>query len=254
MLRANARLIGVELEKEIPLHSAQERRPHRVAFPLKNRHRLAIILAGALSPGLLLTGSAGAAASVSGGAFGISANVNALLAPVSVGALPSVTLPPRGGGPFSESLLSANLAGLVPVQAANLRTEGNSGIGSAKSSAATWDVSVAGMVTATAAHSRCSATSSGAQGSASVTDLVIAGIPISTVDAGPNTSITLPVGRVIINEQERTTDSRIVVNAVHVTLDAAVVSGDVVIAQSRCGVSSSTRARTKKLRRRSARS
>lgn len=180
------------------------------------------------------------------------ANVNALLAPVSVGALPTVSLPPEGGGPFRESLLSANLAGLAPVGLGRVSTEGNSAVGSAKSSAATVDVGVAGLVTASVARSRCSATTAGADGSASVVDLVVAGIPVSTVDAGPNTSIALPVGRVIVNEQRRS-GAQITVNAVHVILNAPLVTADVVIAQARCAVTTSTRTKRSKLRRRGGR-
>lgn len=191
---------------------------------------------------------------MAGGAYGVSANVNALLAPVSVGALPSISLPSEGGGPFTESLLSANLVGLAPVPVAKVSTEGNSGIGWVKSSATTADAGIAGLVTASAARSRCSATGSSANGSADVVDLVVAGIPISTVNAGPNTSIALPIGNVIVNEQRRSGDSQIVVNAVHVALSAALVTGDIVIAQSRCDVKTATRAKSRKLRRRSARS
>ncbi|MBW3652868.1 MAG: hypothetical protein KY433_04590, partial [Actinobacteria bacterium] len=170
------------------------------------------------------------------------------------GAMPSISLPAEGGGPFTESVLSANLAGLAPVHLVRVSTEGNSGIGSARSSATTVDVNVAGMVTASAARSRCSATRSSADGSAAVVDLVVAGIPISTVNAGPNTSVALPVGTVIVNEQRRTGNSQIVVNAVHVILNAAVVSADVVIAQSRCAVNAATRTKSRKLRRGSGRS
>lgn len=198
---------------------------------------------------LALAGSGPAAASVSGGAYGISANVNAVLAPVSVGAAPSVTLPAEGGGPFRESLLSANLAGLVPVRLAEVTTEGNSARGSASSSATTLNASVAGLVTVSAARSRCSATASSAQASASVAGLVVAGIPIATVDVGPNTTISLPVGRVILNEQRLSGASDVSVSAVHVILSAAVVTGDVVIAHSRCSVSTPVRTRAKKLRR-----
>lgn len=190
-----------------------------------------------------------AAASVGGGAYGISANVNAVLAPVSVGAAPAVTLPAEGGGPFTESLLSANLAGLLPVRLAEVRTEGNSARGSASSSATALNASVAGVVAVSAARSRCSASSTSAQAAASVADLVVAGIPISTVDAGPNTTISLPVGRVVLNEQRLSGASDISVSAVHVILSAAVVTGDVVIAHSRCSVRPSARTRAKKLRR-----
>jgi hypothetical protein len=207
------------------------------------------VAAAALVATLACAGSSAAAATVGGGAYGISANVNAVLAPVSVGAAPSVTLPAEGGGPFTESLLSANLAGLLPVRLAEVTTEGNSARGSASSSATALNASVAGLVTVSAARSRCSATATSAQASASVADLVVAGIPISTVDVGPNTTISLPVGRVILNEQRLSGASDVSVSAVHVILSAAVVTGDVVIAHSRCTVRPAARTRAKKLRR-----
>ena len=239
------------------MHSVQRGRVgRRRSTPVrgrKHRHRVGVMTAGSLVATLAGAGSAGAAVSVGGGAYGVRANVNALLAPASVGALPTVSLPPEGGGPFAESLLSANLAGLAPVGLARVSTEGNSAVGSAKSSAATVDVGVAGLVTASVARSRCAATTTGADGSASVVDLVVAGIPVSAVDAGPNTSITLPVGRVIVNEQRRSGDSQITVNAVHVILSAPLVTADVVVAQSRCTVATSRRTTRRKLRRRGGR-
>lgn len=185
------------------------------------------------------TSAAAAASSVSGGAYGLSAKVNALVAPVSVGPLPSVTLPAEGGGPFTASLVSANVLGLASVGLAEVRTQGNSGVGSVASSASLVDVSAAGLVEASVVRSRCSARADGAEGSVSVADLVVAGIPISTVNVGPNTTITLPVGRVVINEQRQDGASGLTVNAVHVTLTALAVSGDIVLAQSRCAVASS---------------
>lgn len=222
---------------------------HTLARRRRDRRRLSLVTSASLLATFVWTATACADGSVAGGAFGVQANVNAVLAPVSIGALPSVSLPPEGGGPFSESLLSANLAGLAPVQLARVSTEGNSGLGSAKSSATILAADVAGLVSVSAAKSRCSAGADSADGSASVVDLVVAGIPISTVDVGPNTSITLPVGTVIINEQRRTRDSQITVNAVRASLAVAAVTGDVVLAQSRCAVRSPARTRTKKLRR-----
>lgn len=216
-----------------------------------DRRRLGRVATASALAALGWSGSASAASEVAGGAFGVQANVNALLAPISIGALPSVSLPAEGGGPFSESLLSANLAGLAPVQVAKVSTRGNSGIGAAESSATVIDANVAGLVSVSVAKSRCSASSSGADGSAAVADLVVAGIPISTVDIGPNTAISLPVGKVIVNEQRATGDAQVTVNAVHVSFAAAAVTGDIVIAQSRCAVRSAARARRHKLRARS---
>ena len=192
---------------------------------------------------MLAGGAPVAVAAVGGDAYALSANVNALAAPLSVGALPSVTLPADGGGPYVASLLSANIAGLAPVRAATVSTQGNTGLGTAASSASVLEAGVAGLVTVAAARSRCTAARDGAAGSADVADLVVAGIPISTLDAGPNTRIALPVGSVIVNEQLRSGDGRLTVNAVHVSLEAALVSGEIVIGHSRCSATTSARTR-----------
>lgn len=206
-----------------------------------------VSLGAALAVTLLSSGAA--SASVGGGAFALSANVNALVAPVSVGEVPSVTLPREGGGPFTASVLSANVLGLAKVDLAKVSTEGNAGVGSARGSSTLVNADVAGLVSVSAARSRCSASADSTDASASVVDLIVAGIPISTVDLGPNTAIALPVGRVVINEQIKDGASQITVNAVHVTLNALLVSGDVVLAQSRCSVNSAMRVRGKKTRR-----
>lgn len=212
-----------------------------------SRRGLAVLAAASAAVLWVAASAAVAKGAVGGGAYALSGSVNALLAPVSVGALPSVTLPPKGGGPFTESLLSANAAGLAPARVATVSTEGNSGIGSVTSSSSVLDAALAGVVTVGAARSRCSARAGSASGSASVVDLVVAGIPIATADAGPNTTIALPVGSVIVNEQRRSGASGIAVNAVRISLGAAVLTGDVVIAQSRCSTTSS-RARGRALR------
>lgn len=212
------------------------------------RRQLRLGVAAVAASVLGLSSSAPAMGAVGGGAYGLSANVNAILAPVSVGPLPSVSLPAEGGGPFTASLLSANVAGLVSVGVARVSTQGDAGSGSASSSAVVLDADVAGLVQVSAARSRCSATSDGAQGSASVVGLVVAGIPISTVDLGPNTTIALPVGTVVINEQRRDGPSSITVNAVHVSLNALVASGDIVISQSRCSVDTAAAARSESAR------
>lgn len=212
------------------------------------RRQLRLGVAAVAAAVLGLSSAGPAMAAVGGGAYGLSANVNAILAPVSVGPLPSVSLPAEGGGPFTASLLSANVAGLVSVGVAKVSTQGNSGVGSASSSAVVLDADVAGLVQVSAARSRCSASSDSAQGSASVVGLVVAGIPISTVDLGPNTTIALPVGTVVINEQRRDGASSITVNAVHVSLNALVASGDIVISQSRCSVDTAAAARSEPAR------
>jgi hypothetical protein len=204
---------------------------------------LGVAAAAAIVPTLAIVAPA-TAASVGGGAYALNANLTALVVPASLGALPTVSLPPDGGGPYVESLLSTNVLGLVPVQAAKVSTEGSSGRGTVESSASALDTGVAGLVSVAAARSSCSATTEAATGSATVAGLVVAGIPISTVNAGPNTTITLPVGTVTINEQRTTGSTGLTVSAVHVNLTAAIATGDIVIGQSRCVIRSSTRSRT----------
>ena len=205
------------------------------------------------SAGIILASAAAApaaaVAAVGGGAYALNANVNALAAPLSIGALPSVTLPADGGGPYTDSLLSANVLGLAPVRAAVVSTEGKPGLGTVASSASVLEADVAGVVTVSVARSQCSVAGDSASGAATVADLVVAGIAVNTIDAGPNTRISLPVGTVTVNEQRSSGHAGLTVNAVHVTLDAAAVGGDIIIGQSRCSVTTSTRARAAALRR-----
>ena len=218
----------------------------RARCPAGRRFRLRGPAAVATTIALTLIGAADAAGDVrvGGGAYAFSGDLNALLIPLSAGGLPAVTLPTEGGGPFTESLLSANVVGLAPISVAEVSTRGNSGLGRAASWASVAGVGLAGLVSVTAVRSSCSATADGADGTATVVDLVVAGIPISTVDAGPNTVIALPFGTVTVNQQVRSAGA-LTVNGLHVNLDAAVVGGDITLAQSRCVVKSNAPARAR---------
>jgi hypothetical protein len=72
---------------------------------------------------------------------------------------------------------------------------------------------------------------SAASGSADVTGLTVNGVPVAVTGA-PNQMIAIPGGRVVINEQQ-TTSSGTVVNALHV-----IVTGlaDIVIASASAGI------------------
>jgi len=100
---------------------------------------------------------------VSGGAIGESVDVRTLLgAQVTSGPLPTVTLPAAGGGPFTNSALSANVPNLLSVGVLNVSTEGGnlgSHQGFAASSASVANVNaLGGLVTATVIGSQCSQT------------------------------------------------------------------------------------------------
>ena len=244
------------------------------AFMARNaRLSRARLLVGAVA----LTGSlvgAQSAAAATGGAVGLKANVNAVgILPLDVGPLPAVTLIPGDSQPATASLVNTSVLGLITLQAASVSTQASGDPITVDSSATLAHADIAGLVSAKAVSSSCTATNTSSSGSATVVDLVVAGIPISTVDLGPNTTITLPVGTVTINEQSTSAATRsvrrtrhnsttkrshsrarararnrarvragdapsITVNAVHVKLNVlGLASGDVVLAQSRCGAS-----------------
>jgi hypothetical protein len=84
--------------------------------------------------------------------------------------------------------------------------------------------------------SECRADPEGAQGSATVAKLVIFGQPVN-VSTAPNTTITIPgIGVLILNEQTTDKDGTITVNAVHLKLNGSLGKGDIILAQSRCGI------------------
>ena len=181
---------------------------------------------------------------VSGGAFGESVDVTTLLnAHVTSGPLPSVTLPATGGGPFTNSVLSANVPGLLTAGVLNVSTEGGnlgSHQGFAKSSASVANVNaLAGLITAQVIASECNSNGDGSTGSSTLTTVRVLGTLVA-VNPAPNTVINLPaVGSVTLNEQVRPSDgpgdTSIIVRAIHIRLNGTLGNGDVIIAESRCG-------------------
>jgi hypothetical protein len=182
--------------------------------------------------------------SVSGGAFGL--RVRATLDPpgspppstISAGPVPSVTLPSNGGGPFTASLASANVPPVISTGLLEVRTQGATGpSGFAESSATVATVNVlSGGVTADAVQSQCRADTTGATGSTTIVNGQALGIPIAA-NPGPNTVIVVGgVGSITLNEQIKGPGNSITVNAVHIRLNAlaGTLTGDVIIAQSRC--------------------
>jgi hypothetical protein len=55
------------------------------------------------------------------------------------------------------------------------------------------------------------------------------------VNPAPNTTINLALAKVVFNEQISNPDGSLTVNAVHITLNALVGTGDVILAQAKCG-------------------
>jgi hypothetical protein len=202
-----------------------------------------LVLAGAW----LLPGSSPAGAdvtSVGGGAFGAQADVTLVgLSPVTVGPIPSVTLPATGGGPISDSLLTVDAPGVVTTGVLNVSTQGarlGEHAGNAQSSAQVAGVTaLTDVLTANLVTSSCTSNGDGSSATTTLANANVSGIGAIGANPAPNTVVTVAdVATITFNEQTRSDvpgqQSSITVNAIHVRLNASVGTGDIVIAQSRC--------------------
>ena len=176
------------------------------------------------------------------GAFGVSVNATIPGGPaVSLGPLPSVDLP-GGGGNVSTSALSVNAppvltAGVLDVssEGANLGTHA----GFSTSTAEVANVNLlSGALTAELITATCTSNGDGSTGSSSLLNASAGGSPLD-VSPPPNTTIPIgPIGTIVLNEQIVTNtpgvETKITVNAIHITLNVAGITGDVIISQARC--------------------
>ena len=183
-----------------------------------------------------------------GGAFGESVDVTLAGTDINSGPTPVVTLPPTGGGPFTDNLAQVDLPDALLAQVLQVSTEGALGpAGFVESSADVANVRIgpaaSPVLEATAVHSECRADSLGSTGTASLASLEIGGEG-GALEPPPNTVIPVPgVGEIRLNEQissstrgEEEGVTNITVNAIHVVFDGPLGTGDIIISQSRCEV------------------
>ena len=199
---------------------------------------LALTVVSVWGAGALPASAATTVTAVSGDAFGarvvaLSGNVNP---PV-----PSVTLPPAGGGPITDSSPGVSVPALS-TGAMNVSTQGTIGpAGQAQSSSVVNNATVPTnppsnppLFTAFRLDSQCTATATGVTGSASFVGGFVRNTAIDFAPA-PNTSINDPLfGSVILNEQIVTptpTGISITVNAAHIS---RFPSDDIILGQSHC--------------------
>ena len=152
---------------------------------------------------------------------------------------------PSSGGAFGASLLEVkNLLGVASAEVLHATTIGQGDRSRSEASVANLNLNVGGNTIAAdflmaRAEARCAGPEAAAvSGSSEIARLVINGQEIVTVGLPPNTTIDLPNGKVIINEQRSSVNNRfgeITVNALHVTvnnpLDGSVIA-DVVVASA----------------------
>lgn len=211
------------------------------------------------------TTTAGPATAVGGGAYGYFVSVSLFGGPAaSRGPAPTVTLPAAGSAtPVTDTAASGmgqfGPATIFSSGKLDVSTQGTPG-GSVTSSANIANVNASGqeVLTAATAASTCTASATGATGSATFT-----GAKLRTSEGNPDvdgddTEVTIPANpapntsftgkieavgdtfRMVLNEQVTSADGSITVNAAHMYLLGPVAVGELVIGQSRCGVTTAS--------------
>ncbi len=199
----------------------------------------------------LATGNAGAwnfapANSVSGEAFGVSVNA----AGVRVGPTPHVVLPPDGGM-VSDRVLRISVPNVAASGTLEVVTTGSIGsaTASAQSSATVEQVNLLnGAVAAQLVVAMSSSTADGSTARSTAEGSTLVGLSINgsapvDVTPPPNTTIPIPGGAVILNEQILEGDgvhtSALTANMIHVVLNDPVtgtITADIVVASAHSDV------------------
>jgi len=182
---------------------------------------------------LLAWPAVGAAQTVTGQAAGVQATVFSLLGGTTLGLANTGAL----SGP-TDALRASQLAGNLPLAALTAEVPSATTIGypdqvNSVASLANLALSIAGStIGADLLTSRASAIlNGGGAGSSSVSNLLLNGAPVP-VSGAPNQTVSIPGGRMVINEQ-LTSPTGIVVNALHITVGGVA---DVVIASAVAGI------------------
>src|SRR5437773_2377707 len=195
--------------------------------------------------GLLVGATSAHSNSVSGEAFGISANA----AGVTVGPTPHVVLPPDGGM-VSDQLLNISVPNAAASTTLGVVTTGSIGpnTASAQSSASVENVNLLnGLVTSRIVVAMSSSTADGSTATSTSegsTRIGLSGngsLP-TDVTPPPNTRISIPGATVILNEQIASGDgvhtSALTVNMIHVVLNdpTGAITGDIIVASAHSDV------------------
>jgi hypothetical protein len=196
------------------------------------RYRRILVALGALSAGLIAWPTVGAAQTVTGYATAVRAT--------TIGLLGSTTTELAGTGTLSGSTdareasqITGEVPSLLTGETLHATTIGWPDQAASEASIALLALSVAGTtVGADSVLARAVAVSAGAGYAVSnIVGLTIDGVPIA-VSGEPNQTFSIPGGLLVINEQQ-TSGSFSVVNALHVILDGVA---DVVIGSATAAI------------------
>jgi hypothetical protein len=144
---------------------------------------------------------------------------------------------PSSGGAAEQSLLNANVPGLLSAEVLHAATSGQGSRSSSEASVADLSVTAGGnSVSAdflmSRAEAKCTNGTASVSGSSEIARLGINGQTI-VVSGAPNQTIALPNGRVIINEQSSTGSGDITVNALHIIVNGIA---DIVVASAHADI------------------
>jgi hypothetical protein len=182
---------------------------------------------------LVLGAMPASAAPGDGSAYAAKVAVTLLGAPaVNVGPL----APSNTNGPTTANLASINAGGLVTagVVTSSATLNQDTGVVHAQADIANVGIGLAALKgTIGAVNATCDATQAGITGTSTLANVQIPGVSVGA-NPGPNTTINLPLVKIVFNEQI-TDGSGLTVNAVHIYLNALVGTGDIILAQAKCG-------------------
>jgi hypothetical protein len=169
-----------------------------------------------------------------GSAYAAKVAVTLLGAPaVNVGPL----APSSTNGPTTANLASVNAGGLVTagVVTSSATLNQDTGVVHAQADIANVGIGLAALTGKIGAvNATCDATQAGVTGSSTLANVQIPGVSVGANPA-PNTTINLALAKIVFNEQIPGGDGSLTVNAVHIYLNALVGTGDIVLAQAKCG-------------------
>ncbi len=206
----------------------------------------AVVAAVVLGSATLALSGASGADPGDGSAYAVDVNLTLLGSPaVDIGSL----APSNTAGPTSAALASINVPSVVTTGAVSTEaTTAPDGSVHASALLNNVNLALANLGTIASVQTTCDATTSGNTGSTTLQGVALQGVAVPA-NPSPNFSVSVPPGpippalvTVTFNEQIASPDGSLTVNGIHITMNALLGTGDVVLGQARCGPAGPTAA------------
>jgi len=200
-----------------------------------HQHRSALVVLALMLAWLLAWPTASRAQTVAGQARAAQATVTAPLGTTSTTTLSDTGTLAGTNDARDTSLLTASVPSLLNAEVFSAASISFSDEVDSEASLGNLNLTVAGIgITADSVVAQASSVlGMGSMGSSAISNLSIGGVSVF-VTSGPNQTIAIPGGQVVINEQTIDSTGTITVNALHVTVTGVA---DVVTATAVAGIS-----------------